>query len=210
VGPEKLLGMACSFGFGRKLDTEIETSQPVCPFPEAGDDFGVAQIASGFNRTTLITPVNGAAFVAAIVNDGVYLEPSIVLGVTDEDGRLVYESIKKEVGSVCSPPAALEIRKMMEETITGGTARRLFSGYAKDPVLGQLELGGKTGSINDGVVPNVRYDWFVGYARERGGSRALAVASVVAHEKFIGKRAAHYAKEAFRFFFADLEKRPQT
>ncbi|MBI5845301.1 MAG: hypothetical protein HZB23_11600 [Deltaproteobacteria bacterium] len=210
VGREKLEDMACAFGFGRRLDMEITTAPPVCPFPETGDDFGVAQIASGFNRTTLMTPINGAAFVAAILNDGVYLDPSIILGVTDGDGTLVYESVKKEVGRVCSSATAAEIRKMMGETITGGTARRLFSGYSRDPVLSRLDLGGKTGSINDGVVPNIRYDWFVGYGIAPSGNRALAVASVVAHEKFIGDRAAHYAREAFKFHFADLAQKAGT
>lgn len=210
VGREKLEDMACAFGFGRRLDMEIATAPPICPFPETGDDFGVAQIASGFNRTTLMTPVNGAAFVTAILNGGIYLDPSIILGVTDGEGALVYESVKKEVGRVCSPETAAEVRKMMEETITGGTARRLFSGYSRDPVLSRLDLGGKTGSINDGVVPNVRYDWFVGYAVAPSGNRALAVASVVAHEKFIGDRAAHYAREAFRFHFADLAQNAAT
>ncbi len=204
VGPENLRDKACSFGFGRRLDVEVPVATAVCAFPESGDDFGVAQVASGFNRTTLITPIQGAAFVAALVNGGTYLDPSIVDKVTDETGKAVYEGRKKEVGRVCSSETAAEILRMMGETIVMGTARRLFAGYGKDPVLSLLDLGGKTGSMNDGVEHSIRYDWFVGFARQKGGTKALVVASVVAHDKFIGTRAAHYARMAMKRYFANL------
>ncbi|MCK7515861.1 MAG: hypothetical protein MZV70_75750 [Desulfobacterales bacterium] len=46
--------------------------------------------------------------------------------------------------------------------------------------------------MGDGAA-ETRYDWFVGYAREPHGSGQLVFAVVVAHEEFIGTRAAAYA-----------------
>ncbi|MBS1238913.1 MAG: hypothetical protein H6R38_231 [Deltaproteobacteria bacterium] len=59
-------------------------------------------------------------------------------------------------------------------------------------------------------MAEARYDWFVGYAREPHGNGQLAFAVVVAHEDYIGTRAAAYAamaiKEYFKGYYARLEK----
>jgi cell division protein FtsI/penicillin-binding protein 2 len=47
----------------------------------------------------------------------------------------------------------------------------------------------------------VKYDWFVGYAKEKEGDGKIAVSVLVAHEKYIGIRAAQYAMMAFKKYF---------
>ncbi len=89
----------------------------------------------------------------------------------------------------------------MKATIYRGTARKEFRGYRRDKILSKLNLGGKTGSIGSRSVNNVRYDWFVGFAEEKKGDRKIVLSIVVAHEKFIGKRAGYYAKIAIRKYF---------
>jgi hypothetical protein len=49
----------------------------------------------------------------------------------------------------------------------------------------------------------VRYDWFVGFAKERHGEKQLAVAVMVAHEKFLGIRASDYARRAMTYYFGN-------
>ena len=88
----------------------------------------------------------------------------------------------------------------MRETVRRGTARKQFRSRTKDRVLSQLEIGGKTGSI-DNADHDVRYDWFVGFARYPRSKDAIAVAAVVAHEKYIGRRAGEYARMAMTEYF---------
>ena len=88
----------------------------------------------------------------------------------------------------------------MRRTVTHGTARKTFRRMKKDKVLSRLTIGGKTGSI-DTRDHGARYDWFAGYADGPDRKDAIAVAVLVAHEKFIGRRAGEYARRAIREHF---------
>jgi membrane carboxypeptidase/penicillin-binding protein len=91
----------------------------------------------------------------------------------------------------------------MEATITSGTARKSFQGHDKDETLSQLQIGGKTGSM-DNQTHDIRYDWFVGFARALSGKANLAVAVLVAHEDYIGTRAGQYARMAMTQYFKKM------
>jgi cell division protein FtsI/penicillin-binding protein 2 len=99
-----------------------------------------------------------------------------------------------------TPETALELERLMRETVSRGTARKIFRNRAKDRVLSQLVIGGKTGSI-DNKAHDARYDWFVGFARHTASQTAIAVSVVVAHEKYIGRRAGEYARLAIQEYF---------
>jgi beta-lactamase class D len=86
--------------------------------------------------------------------------------------------------------------------VASGTARNLFRGYRTDKILSQLDLGGKTGSISN-TERSARFDWFVGYALAPDRRAGLVVSVVVAHEEYIGVRAAQYARMAMTRYFSD-------
>jgi membrane carboxypeptidase/penicillin-binding protein len=96
----------------------------------------------------------------------------------------------------------------MAETVKSGTLKRSFRGYQKDRILSRLDIGGKTGSI-DNSTHDTRIDWFVGYAREKNGAGELAVSVIVAHEDHIGIKSGQYArmiiKQYFQNYFANKE-----
>jgi cell division protein FtsI/penicillin-binding protein 2 len=102
-----------------------------------------------------------------------------------------------------SKDATKKMQRLMAETIRSGTCRKTFRGYHKDPVLSQLELGGKTGSISNGEH-DARFDWFVGFASEKRGRERMVLSIVVAHEEYIGVRASQYAKNAFKRYFQEV------
>ena len=77
-----------------------------------------------------------------------------------------------------------------------GTVRR----YRRDKIISRLEIGGKTGTINN-KTDDVKYDWFVGYAREKDGDGKIVMSVLVAHQKYIGTRATQYAIMAFKQYF---------
>jgi len=199
LGREVLDAYAAAFGFNQAVDGDLSMVPSVVSVPE--EPFGLAEIASGFNRRTRMTPLHAATIAAAICHDGILPEPLVVERIEDEGGKTLYENRFSPAGQVAGPETCAALRRCMVETVQTGTARSAFRGLQKSRVLSRLLIGGKTGSINSSDQPHVRYDWFVGFAEEKEGQKALAVAVVVAHEKYIGTRAAEYARSAMEHYF---------
>jgi cell division protein FtsI/penicillin-binding protein 2 len=198
LGPNVLGTYAEAFGFNRDIDFELPIRPSRLELPD--QMFEVAEIASGFNRTTRISPLHGAIMAAAILNRGRLVEPTIVDWILNDSGQTVYQT-KAELGDqVIEPETADILRELMQATVKSGTAHKEFQKHHGDKVLSRLEIGGKTGSIG-GESAGTHYDWFVGYAREPQGKGQLAFAAVVAHEDYIGTRAAAYAAMAIKEHF---------
>jgi cell division protein FtsI/penicillin-binding protein 2 len=139
---------------------------------------------------------------ATILNRGQLIEPSIIDKITNETGETLYQSQIKLINRVITPEASQVVNVLMEATIRSGTAKKIFRGYRKDKILSRLNIGGKTGSI-DNKAHDVRFDWFSGFAEEKGGSQKIVLSILVAHEKYIGTRASRYARMIFKHYFQD-------
>jgi len=50
---------------------------------------------------------------------------------------------------------------------------------------------------------NPRYDWFVGFAKDKASDQSVAVSVMVAHKDFIGTKSGQYAKMAIKAYFSD-------
>lgn len=201
LGKSVLEKYAETFRFNEAFDFDLSL-QP-SHFQIGDDPYNWAEVASGFNRDTTISPLHGAMLAAAILNQGRLVEPSLVDRIVDKEGKLLYRGMQSGNHQAMSPKASTILGQMMETTIKSGTARKSFRGYEKDKILSQLQIGGKTGSM-DNRTHDVRYDWFVGFARELRGRGNLAVAVLVAHEDFIGTRASQYARMAITHYFKKL------
>ena len=93
----------------------------------------------------------------------------------------------------------------MSKTVTRGTARKTFSKASQDKVLSQLLIGGKTGSLFN-REHTVKYDWFTGFGTDRNSRKKIAISIVVGHRKYIGTRAAAYAKLILQHYFGKPEE----
>jgi peptidoglycan glycosyltransferase len=60
--------MAMKFGFYKELIDEVDMSSSVL-FP-VEDKYDLAELASGFNRKTMISPFHGAVIASVIGNKG--------------------------------------------------------------------------------------------------------------------------------------------
>lgn len=198
LGQDALAQYAEAFGFNRAIPFELPLSPSRAPV--TADPYQWAEMASGFNRQTVISPLHGALLAAVVPNGGMLIEPTIVDRITDATGQVLYRSGQTGGYRAVTTQTAREMERLMRETVRRGTARKIFRRSAKDRVLSQLVIGGKTGSI-DNAGHDARYDWFVGFARHSRSREAVAVAVVVAHEKYIGRRAGEYARMAFHEYF---------
>jgi len=198
---------AKAFGFNRDINFEIYVD-PSCT-SVSDEPYHCAEIACGFNQQTKMSPLHGAMMASAIVNDGRLLEPTVVDQIMNEKGRIIYKNDPVPMNQAIHPDASKVMSLLMQTTISSGTARKAFRRYRKDNVLSRLNIGGKTGSI-DNKSHDARYDWFVGYAEEKEGQRKIALSIIVAHEKYIGLRASYYARMAMQAYFKDyFAKNPE-
>ncbi len=196
VGPEALARYAERFGYNRPIPADVPVQEGRAPI-ENGDVWSVAETASGYTRETTMSPLQGAMMAATIANDGQAMEPFAVQSVHALDGSPLYQAVPTGAGQAVPPAVAEEVRKLMRETVTGGTSRRSFRGFFRGD-LAHLDVGGKTGSLT-GQDPVGKYDWFVGYASD--GKQRIAVAALTVHRKFWRVKSSHLARVAFENHF---------
>jgi penicillin-binding protein A len=198
LGRRPLEEYGAAFGFNREIG--FETYLPPSTLTVSETPYQWAEIASGFNRETTLSPLHGALIAAAVLNEGRLHEPTIIETITDENGSAVYHGQATIIHQAMKARSSEILHQLMNRTVKSGTCRKAFRGSRKDRVLSKLKIGGKTGSI-DNRSHDARIDWFVGFAEEKQGSGKIVVAVVVAHEKYIRTRAAEYAKFAFKQYF---------
>lgn len=204
LGKDTLEEYAKAFGFNRDINFEIIVD-PSC-VALSDKPYQWAEIASGFNNKTKISPLHGAMMASAAINQGQILEPSIVNRIVNDKGRIIYKGKLVPMSQAMAPNASQTLNRLMENTIKSGTGRKAFRRYRRDKILSRLNIGGKTGSI-DNKTHDARYDWFVGFAEEKKAGKKIALSVIVAHEKYIGLRASYYARIAMKKYFKDTFKK---
>jgi cell division protein FtsI/penicillin-binding protein 2 len=187
-----------AFFFGLALPGEVPFETSRLQVPE--HDLGIAEIASGFNRRTLVTPLHAAWMSALIASDGAAPVPWLVESVRAEGGEEVYRHREEIPVRVLKPKTARDMRTLMEATIRVGTCQKSFRGRSRDSRLRSVVFGGKTGNINN-KNDTIKYDWFTGYAMRESGEAPLALSVVVIHGPLLGHRANRIAYDLFRDYF---------
>ncbi|WP_243137342.1 peptidoglycan D,D-transpeptidase FtsI family protein [Desulfofundulus thermobenzoicus] len=155
LGPEKIIEYARRFG----LDNQAITGYPVTPDPR--QDLGL--IAASHNLVNsslgqgpvLATPVQLAAMINVLANNGTYIQPRLVMELRDDGGRPVRTFPVEKGHRVLPPSVVAQLREMMEQVTTRGVGREAY--------LPGCGSAGKTGSaqVDDHGRVNA---WFSGYA----------------------------------------------
>lgn len=147
------------------------------------DDLAWSGLGQG---RVLVTPLHMAMIAAAVANDGVMMEPRLLMRVTGPQGQRRLLTGAKEYRTALTPENASAIRADMIATVasgTGGGAR--ISGYT---------VAGKTGSaeaVNDKTIQP--HAWFVGFIDDP--KHPLAIAVLVERSGSGGQVAAPLAKK---------------
>ncbi len=187
LGEGPVLLAALKYGFWRPPLKECISDPSVLFIPE--NEYNLAELASGFNRYTKISPLHAAQMASSVVNGGEMITPRLKTGGEFEGVRIM------------SSETAHELDSMMRRTINRGTMSRAFRGYTRDRVLKNLVIGAKSGSIN-GTDPDGRRNWFMGYARDRNGQRKIAVGCLVIRDDYFWIEADGLAKIIIRYYFS--------
>lgn len=159
IGAQKLLEYARKLGFGQKTFLDFPGEQPG-NLPNyktvfAGD---LANLSIG-QGTCEATPLQIAALLGTIVNQGIQVEPYLVSRVISSVGENIWQAPPKPRTRVLAADTCQELQRMMTAVTHYGT------GQAANVAGG---AAGKTGSAEtgrrDSAGKGVTHAWFAGYA----------------------------------------------
>ncbi|MFN7825297.1 MAG: penicillin-binding transpeptidase domain-containing protein [Pseudobdellovibrionaceae bacterium] len=199
LSPSDIQEYAIRFGFNKHIQSDLPFDPGFTNIPHE-ESFELAEIVSGYNRVTTMSPIQGAMIAAAVAEDGVMKVPYIVDQIRDEDGKIIFQAEPVTAAVALSPEGADRLKVLMEATITSGTSRRSFKPLMRDRRFKELEVGGKTGSLT-GTNPRGKTDWFVGYAI--GEKDKLAVAAITVNVDYWTVKSSHLAQSMFKKHFKE-------
>lgn len=103
-------------------------------------------------QTTIVTPIQMAGLYNTIVNDGIYIKPTIVEAIIDNEDNIIKEFKEKET-RIFSETAAKLAQNSLQKVISEGSG---FEAKVEDVIV-----GGKTGTSTGNGGTN--HGWFAGY-----------------------------------------------
>lgn len=198
-----LLKMANKFGFNNDLLQLLDAGESRLLI--ADSDYSLAELASGFNKKTMISPLHGAMIASVIANDGIFKQPSVIESIVDTKQEREVWKPKYVLRRVISEDSASEIKDMMQLTVKRGTARGAFRPW-KIKKIKDIEIGGKTGSITGGV-PYGKRDWFISYAKPKNDAsdKGISVCVMIVNVKKWYIKSTYLAKKIIQYYYDDLK-----
>ena len=157
---------AANFGFGDNFlfrDVVVENSA----FATAdGARFHVA--LSGFGQSELVaTPMHMCLVAAAIANDGLMMEPTLLRRVTSSvNGADRDEFLPREYKRCITAATAATLQDYMRAVVVSGTGTRA--------AVSGMTICGKTGSAEAGAN-GLTHGWFIGFCADEAYPFAVAV-----------------------------------
>lgn len=205
---QSIFKTAFKFGFNKDLMTDFNLGPSQFIMPES--QYQLAEMASGFNKKTVISPVHAATMVSVVANDGLFRNPKILKKVEIQGQELSYEGWEKVI---LSPETSKEMAKMMEFTTVKGTARAITRGRDGRKINSHFTLGAKTGSITGGI-PYGKRDWLAFYAKPNKESpyfeeekNGISVAIMNVNGKKWYYKSSFLAKQVIKAYMKELEDR---
>lgn len=204
LGKEGLAEYIGKFGFNRAIPFEL----PLDPSVAAGKGDSIlelAQLASGYNQQTKISPVYGAMLAGSICAQGAIVQPSVVDSLRAVDnGQCLYRARAEVWRTPIKAATAGEVMRLMTKVTEYGTARRSFRKMMLSPRYSDITFGGKTGTLDQDSVGHV--DWFIGFAHyNKAAFGDIAIGVVTVHGPNWTVHSSFLAAEIFRKYIDKAE-----
>ena len=202
---DELSQTAKKFGFGSELMQVLDLQES--RIFQAEDKYSLAELASGFNRQTLISPLHGAIISSVVANNGVLRTPHIVSSIYDQQIKQKIWAPKLNYKRVLSTATSTSLENLMNMTVSNGTASAAFRREQSRAPFKNLVIGGKTGSITGGE-PFGKRDWFVSYAKPKESEvdTGISVCVMIINLKKWYVKAPFIAKEIIRYYYDAQDK----
>ena len=160
MGKQTFYQWIYNFGFGSTTGIEmLGESSGIVTQEKYVRDLDLARI--GFGQSIAVTPIQLISGVAAVINGGSLIKPSIVKEITDSQGNVIVNNTPQVVRQVISEKTSAAMRSILRSVVDNGSGHNAqIAGYA---------VGGKTGTAQkygpDGrIMPNKNISSFIGFA----------------------------------------------
>ena len=199
LGQKIMSASAERFLFNQPIPFDLPVAESFVHVPD--DDFGLAEIATGFNKKTTISPIHAALLSSAVVNNGVMMKPWLVKRISQENGEILYKNRPAKLTRSISRNTASKLKILMKDTVDHGTARKYFRSLKRKKTFKNMELGAKTGTVND-ETDQFKYDWLTAYVLPPNGAKGICIAVLGIHGKKLGIRAKKLARNIINHYFS--------
>jgi len=129
-----------------------------------------------------VTALQLVCAIAAIANDGVYMQPLVVKYIRDQEGQVIKEFTPQVLAKVISPETAKRLRQILKGAVDNGTGK-----MAK---IEEASVGGKTGTaqkvVNGQYSHDKFYASFIGFAPAENSKIAVVVVVDEPHPSYYG------------------------
>lgn len=193
---EIMMSHTSNFGFFEDIPIEFDVQSSNIEIPSDREE--LAYTAAGFGNT-YISPLHGAIIASIVANNGIYLKPSIIEQIEDEEENIIYKNNVAELREVFKKDVADKLKEMMRYTITEGTAHKFFARRRPIDFIREIPVAGKTGSIADKGSNYTEYNWFVGFAPVDKPRYVISVLTI--NSESISARATLYARNILNDLF---------
>ncbi|MBN20300.1 MAG: penicillin-binding protein [Bdellovibrionaceae bacterium] len=204
LGGQTLLHYAKRFGFNEDLGGDLPWQAGQTEI-HPGNRWNAVEVASGFNRKSKMSPLQGALMAASVIHEGQLMKPRIIESLIDQENQIVYESSIEVASHTMKPQTAESIQTLMEQTIKRGTSRSAFRSLIRKKSWQEIQIGGKTGSLTS-QSPHGKCDWFVGYLKSPEIQIGIAVLTV--HKKYWTVKSSYLARKAMEIIQKKMEQHP--
>lgn len=167
-----VISVASDFGFGKKtvLADGMESSAGNLPSAEELDSQAAIANFSFGQGAILATPLQICSLMATISGNGIYIEPYLIEGECDENGKLIRIYRHGEKKQVISDSTAKKIKGFLESVVESGSGKR--AGSELVGVAGKTATA-QTGRAKDGE--EIYNAWFAGYFPTENPKYAVAI-----------------------------------
>lgn len=139
IGANLLYRYAERFGFGRKTGILFpgEAEGLLRPL----DQWSALSLSSiPYGYEVAATPLQVVSAYAAIANEGIRMQPRLLLRLEDPEGKVVRRFEPKEIGRVCSKKTAQRLKELLTWAVEKGTGKAV--------ALPTYAIAGKTGTAH--------------------------------------------------------------
>jgi cell division protein FtsI/penicillin-binding protein 2 len=191
LGQELMAEYADRFLFNEEIPFDFPVAKSTIEIPN--EEYGLAEIASGFNKKTMISPLHAAMLTSVVANDGIMMTPWLVQRISNESGESLYERRPNQLTAPVTRETAEDLKILMRGTVVYGTCRKSFRSLRRKKAFKDVDFGAKTGTIND-IKDQVKFDWFAGYALPENNSKAMSIAVLGIHGEKLGLRSSELGR----------------
>jgi Cell division protein FtsI/penicillin-binding protein 2 len=201
------------FGFNSPIPFDLDNDNPVAQSVIQDTLMRIAEVASGFNRETRMSPLFGALIASSVSEKGQMHVPYCVDSITVMDTATIYRAVQHPWRAPMKESTASQIKYLMTRVVEYGTARHAFIYARHSSCFDDVDYGGKTGSIDDEQMGKI--DWFIGFAcHVTDPHQRIAVGVVTVHDQYWTVHSGYIGEELFRTYIRGVQlakkaKRPQ-